>query len=404
MTASPSLRRGARTEDEADWVMLALAWSLYFSFALTVASLAPIVGAVRADLDLSYGEVGLALGGWQLTYLAAAFPVGYLVDRFDPRWVLLGGTLVISASQLARSLATDFPTLLAAVALLGLGGPVMSVGLPKVVAEFFTGRSRATASGVYITGAHVGHATALASTAALVAAVGDWRLALRCYAVVVVVIAVAWVVGAKPVARGDIRARQPFLAGTRHVSRAPGVWIVVAIGFAGFLGSHGYRNWLPTMLADAGMSPTRAGLTAALPALLGILGSIVVLQLGAGRHRRTTTVLLLLIVSVSMTGATMVEGPLLYLTVGLEGFCAAALVPLMMNTLMELPEIGPSHVGAAAALYFTIGEVGGFVGPTVVGAVVGGTGSFTAGVGALSLVMAAMALVAVRMPQPEASS
>lgn len=404
MTADPSLDRAVRTEDDADWVMLALAWLLYFSFALTVASLAPIVGAVRSDLDLSYGEVGLVLGGWQLTYLAAAFPIGYLVDRFDPRWVLLGGTLVIAGSQLARSLATGFPTLLVAVAVLGLGGPVMSVGLPKVVAVFFTGRSRATASGVYMTGAHVGHATALASTAVLVGAVGDWRLALRCYAAVVVLVAVAWVVVAKPVPRADVGARPPLLAGTRHVARAPGFWVVVAVGFAGFLGSHGYRNWLPTMLADAGMSPTRAGLTAALPALLGILGSVVVLQVGAGGHRRTTTVLLLLVVSVSMTAATLVEGPLLYLTVGLEGFCAAALVPLMMNTLMELPEIGPRHVGAAAALYFTIGEVGGFAGPTVVGTVVGATGSFTAGVGVLSLVMAVMVLVAFRMPRPAAST
>ncbi|WP_205473586.1 CynX/NimT family MFS transporter [Nocardioides sp. SYSU D00038] len=404
MTASPSLDRGARTEDDADWVMLLLAWLLYFSFALTVASLAPIVGTVRSDLDLSYGEVGLVLGGWQLTYLAAAFPVGYLVDRFDPRWVLFGGALFVAGSQLARSLATGFPTLLAAVALLGLGGPVMSVGLPKVVAEFFTGRSRATASGVYMTGAHVGHATALASTAVLVAAVGDWRIALRCYAVVVVVIAVAWVVTAKPVSRGDVGVRTPLLAGTWHVARAPGFWVVVAIGFAGFLGSHGYRNWLPTMLADAGMSATRAGVIAALPALLGILGSIVVLQVGAGRHRRTTTIVLLLVVSVSMTTATLVEGPLLYLTVGLEGFCAAALVPLMMNTLMELPEIGPRHVGAAAAVYFTVGELGGFAGPTLVGAVVGATGTFTAGVGALSFVMAAMVLVAVRMPQPKTAS
>src|SRR5688500_15219678 len=120
-----------QNRDRYDWGMLALSWLLYFSFSFTLASLYPIVGAIKEDLGLTYAEVGIVLGSWQLAYLFAAIPVGLCVDRFQPKGVLFAGALLVAGSQFARSFAVDFPSLLLAVALLGVGGPVMSVGLPK---------------------------------------------------------------------------------------------------------------------------------------------------------------------------------------------------------------------------------------------------------------------------------
>lgn len=388
------------TDHRHDWGMLALAWLLYFSFAFTLASLFPIVGAVREDLDLSYAQVGIVLGGWQLVYLVAAIPIGILVDRFQPKYVLFVGTLTVAASQVARSFADSFATLLLAVAVLGLGGPVMSVGLPKVISEFFSGRHRATASGIYITGVHVGSMIALAGTNLVVQATGgSWRLTLRLFAGVVVVIAIVWLVLAKRVERSS-RQTPGIFAGMKHVTAVPAVWIIVAVGFSGFLASHGYRSWLPELLGSKGISPTTAGLIAAIPALFAMVGSIVVLRYTSGRHRRATAATLLAIVGAAMLGTAIAPGPLLFVALAVEGFCAAALMPLMMNTLMEMPQIGPLYMGAAAGLYFTIGEMGGFAGPSLMGLMVSLTGSFTLGVLILSLVMWAMILPAMRLPEP----
>ncbi|WP_345527528.1 hypothetical protein [Nocardioides endophyticus] len=57
-------------------------------------------------------------------------------------------------------------------------------------------------------------------------------------------------------------------------------------------------------------------------------------------------------------------------------------------------------LAATAALYFTVGEVGGFAGPSLVGAFVSVTGSFTLGVASLSVVTFGAALAAWRMPVP----
>lgn len=393
--------RPSQTQDRHDWGMLALAWLLYFAFASTLASLFPLVGIIRTDLDLTYAQVGVVLGGWQLVYLLAAIPTGVLVDRFQPKTVLFVGTLVVAGSQVARSFADGFIPLLLAVAILGLGGPVMSVGLPKVIAEFFAGRHRSTASGIYLTGAHLGQVAALALTMPLLHAVNDsWRNTLRIHAVLIVLIAITWLLLAKRVDRSAvIAAGTGVMTGLRRVATIPAVWLIVTVGFAGFLGSHGYRSWLPTMIADKGFSATAAGLVAAIPALSGIVGSIVVVRFMSVRSRRVTAIVLLFLVGASMLAAAMTTGPVLLVAVALEGFCAAALMPLMMNALMEMPQVGAARMGAAASLYFTIGEMGGFAGPSLIGFVVGLTGSFTLGVLVLSLTMWAMILPAARIPR-----
>ena len=390
-----------REAERHDWGMLALSWMLYFSFAFTLASLFPIVGTVREELDLSYAQVGVILGSWQLIYLLAAIPVGMLVDRFQPKFVLFVGTFIVALSQLGRSVADDFWELFLAVALLGLGGPVMSVGLPKVIAEWFIGKPRALASGIYMTGANVGQMAALALTAFLTLSFdGSWRTTLRIYAAMVIINAFIWLFFAKPSHRPAGGGPRPnVMRDMRHVSKVPGLWLIVIVGFSGFLAGHGYRAWLPEMLSSKGISVTQAGLLAAVPAFFGIIGSIVIVGVLSPRNYKATVVAMLVTIGCAILVAAAATGTVVLVAVAVEGFCAAALVPTLMNQLMEMPQIGPRYMGAAAGLYFTVGEMGGFVGPSIIGGMVSITGSFTAGILILSLTMWAMVLPASRLPE-----
>ena len=67
------------------WVMLGLVWLLYFSFGLTITTIAPLVIPIVEDLNMTYGQMGFVLGTWQLIYIFTAYPLGYLVDRFGVR-------------------------------------------------------------------------------------------------------------------------------------------------------------------------------------------------------------------------------------------------------------------------------------------------------------------------------
>jgi cyanate permease len=296
---------------------------------------------------------------------------------------------------------------LLSVALLGLGGPVMSAGLPKVIAESFTGSRRALASGVYVTGAQVGQMSALALTNVVTVALGDaWRSTLQIYAVVVVALAFVWVIFARDSteAAGADKRSAGFFGELKHIVRVPGIWAVVVIGLSGFMASHGYRSWLPEMLMGKGIPSTTAGFMAAIPALFGLVGSVVIVRFASHRSRKLAIIVLLGIVGATILVAVVATGILLLVALALEGFCAAALLPLMMIILMDMPLVGSSHMGAAAGLYFSVGEVGGFIGPSLIGSLTTATGSFFAGMLVVSAFMWLMIVPAIKLRLPTTSS
>ena len=121
------------------WVVLSGIWLIYFSFGLQINGLAPLVGAVSSDLGLSYSAMGTVLSAWPLFYVFASIPCGALVDRIGTRRALLIAAAVMSASALARVVAIDFWSLFFAIALFGVGGPLLSITAPKAVATWFFG-------------------------------------------------------------------------------------------------------------------------------------------------------------------------------------------------------------------------------------------------------------------------
>jgi cyanate permease len=392
------------TRDTANWPMLALGWTIYFSFGMGVASLVPLVSIIRAELDISYTQMGMLLGAWQLVFMVTAAPAGWAIDRFGPKRVLVFGALIIAISLTLRAFADSFVILLFTVGFFGIGGPITAVGLTKLVADWFTGQSRGLASGIYITGAAAGIAMVTGLThPVFLPLAGGWRHAHLIYGALAFLIAFAWLVFGRdnPDSTFDRKARKKskekgsFMA----VVTQPAVWMVVAVGFAGFLANHGVRNWLPEILRQAGMSPEAAGFLGALPAITGIVGSIVVLKLATRgtRARRAAILSLLVVTALAVLAIMTTSGPLLVLAIMVEGFCAGAFAPLMLNTLMEMPGVGARNTGAAAGLFFSVGELGGTAGPVVMGKLADQTGGFEAGLILVAATMIVMIIPALRI-------
>jgi cyanate permease len=369
-----------------------------------VASLVPIVSIIKADLDLSYTQIGMLLGAWQLVFMAAAAPGGWAIDRFGPKRVLTIGALIVAVAISLRAFADSFAFLLFTVAFFGLGGPITAVGLAKLVADWFTGQSRGLASGIYITGAAAGIAMVLALThPVFLPLAGGWREAHLIYGALAFLIAFTWLIFGRdnPDSTFDRKARKTSKEKGSFMSvvTQPAVWMVVAVGFAGFLANHGVRNWLPEILEQAGMSREVAGLLGALPAITGIIGSIVVLRLASrGTQARRMAILSLIVVTTLAVLAIMsTSGPLLVLAIAVEGFCAGAFAPLMLNTLMEMPGVGARNTGAAAGLYFSVGELGGTAGPVMMGIAADLTNTFSAGLILVAAIMLVMLFPALRI-------
>ncbi len=383
------------------WLLLLGLWLSYLAFGAVAVSIAPLVAPIRADLDLSNAAIGSIMGAWQLVYIASAIPCGMLLDRLGARRALALGVGLIALSAACRALASDYWGLLAAVMLFGLGGPIVSSGAPKVVTSIFTGARRGLAMGIYMTGPTLGGTLALTLTHPLLLPLleDSWRSVMLVWALVAIVALAAWLV-ITSAAYGNFRrelgpqdaADAPGgLASVRDIVAIPGVKLVLLMSVGVFLYNHGLNNWLPELLRNGGMSAEVAGYWAALPMLVGILGSLVIPRLATPPRR--FQILLALAVSagtasllLQFTTPAVLTGALI-----LQGLVRASLMTVLILTLMELPGLDNRQAGTASGLFFSAAEVGGVLGPLGLGVLFDVTGTFTTGLYGLTLVAAALA-------------
>ncbi len=366
---------------------------MYLSFGLVVTSMAPLVRLIESDLGISHAAMGSIMGAWQLTYIAAAIPCGILLDRIGSRWALTLGGILVAASVLARGLAPDYGSMLMAVMLFGIGGPIISAGAPKVISQWFEGSSRGLAMGIYMTGPSIGGIFALTLThSVLLPWLGSWRILLFGIAAFSALTALVWCgIASAPGLRisesehraaGSLPQRQML---KRLVSQ-PAVLLVLAMSVGVFLFNHGLNNWLPELLTHNGMTLIQAGYWAAIPTVVGIAGSLLIPRLATpGRRFRILMGLAGLAAIASVLLQTQ-SSSLIFIGLFMQGVARSSLMTVLILTLVELPGIGNRYAGVASGLFFSAAEMGGVLGPLSLGLLYDLTGTFTAGLGMLTMI------------------
>lgn len=389
----------------ARWLMLFGVWLVYLCFGMITVSLAPIVAPITGDLELSHGAMGSVLGVWQLVYIAAAIPCGALLDRLGARRALFIGAVIVAASGLARSFATDYTTLLLAVGLFGIGGPIVSSGAPKAISQLFTGSQRGLAMGIYMTGPAIGSVIVLSLTNAVaMPAFGqDWQRVLQLWSLAAFGGAAIWLLLSllpaarrlDAVAEAGPRPRQTEVVGGLLKLPAVRLLLLMAVGIFSF--NHGLNNWLPELLRHGGMTAATAGYWATVPTAVGILGSLLIPRLATPERR----FLLLAGLGLSAMLASLLldtgAGPGLLAGLVLQGIARSSLMTVAILTLVETRGVGDRHAGTASGLFFSAAEVGGAGGPILLGVLYDATGGFDAGLMLLAGVGALLAVGALRL-------
>jgi CP family cyanate transporter-like MFS transporter len=370
------------------WVLLGGVWLLYFAFGLTIAAMAPLVHLIRVDLGLSDAAMGSVLGAWPLVYIAAAMPCGALLDRAGPRRALFVGALIIGASGVMRGLAGGHLDLFMAVALFGIGGPLISIGAPKLVAHWFEGKDRGLAMGIYITGPATGGILALSLTNSVVMPLtgGDWRQVLFIYAAIAAATGVVWLVlFLHPAARAfeaqlAAEHKRPQIGVFAGLLKLPAVRLLLAMSIGIFFFNHGLNNWLPEILRRGGFDAVSAGYWAALPTVVGIFGSLLIPRMAIPSRR---FVIFGLLIAGAGTASLLLQltGMPTALAIGLafQGIARSSLMTLAMLVMVETRGVGARNAGAAGGLFFSAAEIGGVLGPLTLGAMSDLTGGFASG-------------------------
>ncbi|MAB87090.1 MAG: MFS transporter [Rhodobacteraceae bacterium] len=370
-------------------------WGVYFSFGVVTASMAPLVGAIRADILVNNAMMGLILGAWPITYILCAIPCGMMLDRLGARRMLAISTLIMAASLLVRALADTPLELFFAVALFGAGGPMISVGAPVAIAKLYDGKARASAMGLYITGPYLGGLVALAITNSVIMPLTaqSWRGVMVVYAGFVLLAGVFWLLVSARRA-GDLGPQQGGkkynLSAFSEILVMPQVRLILAMSVGVFFLNHGLNNWLPEILRSYGFSPVAAGYWASLPPAVGILGVLIIPRLATPERR--------LLVMACLFFAMLVASLLLrsdqpvFLASGLvlQGLARGSMMTIAIMLLMESPGVPSERLGLAGGMFFAAAEIGGVLGPVALGALAHLTGGFGVPLWAVTVVCVAL--------------
>jgi MFS transporter, FSR family, fosmidomycin resistance protein len=101
--------------------VIALVCMAHFVSHYYLLMLPPLFAIIRADYDVSYTELGLALTAFGIVSGTLQTPAGFLVDRIGARRVLIAGLIICAGAYMVAGLVHSFWVFVAMFAIAGLG-------------------------------------------------------------------------------------------------------------------------------------------------------------------------------------------------------------------------------------------------------------------------------------------
>ena len=113
---------------------------------------------IKHEIRISDLQLGILLSAFFWVYALMQIPAGWLVDRFDVKWVFAAGFFLWSASTAITGLLHGFAALLIIRVILGLGESVTFPSCGKILGSYFKERHRGFANAMLMVGLALGPA------------------------------------------------------------------------------------------------------------------------------------------------------------------------------------------------------------------------------------------------------
>ena len=166
------------------------------------------------------------------------------------------------------------------------------------------------------------------------------------------------------------------------------------LGVAVFFLSHGLGGWMPELLRENfGFSSMAASNWTAGSMGVGIFVSLFLPPRTQRQNLFFVLCSVLVLILVSLISMIFIPSYMIPLSIMIGG-SRSVLVPLVILALMESPKLNPKQMGTAYGLWFASAEVGGVLGPVVVGSTADTTFGYDGAIWLMAIVCLVMIFLA----------
>jgi MFS family permease len=355
-------------------VMVSFAAVVPYTFGLFLKPLASAFGWHREAISAGFSISAL-------TVAAASPGLGFLLDRFGPRRIILPCILVFSFAYASLALLT--PHLIhfyLAFFVIGLvGNGTAYLGYSRAISTWFD-RRRGLALSVMLAGGACGAMFLPVIAQAAITQYG-WRNAYLLLGVLALALSfplTAWFVREQPISQQSARVSVEIGNSVREALSSRIFWVIAATVCLYAISVNGAIAHLSALLTDRGVSTQGASYSIAIIGATGLVGRVltgVFLDRFFGPRvsqimlLMTVTGIVLLSVAHTLT-AGLIAASLIGFSMGSEG----DITPYLLSRYFGLKRLSTLY-----ALTWTAYAVGGATGPLVIGRIFDSLGSYRAG-------------------------
>ncbi len=353
----------------------------WYILGLTMATYAIIAGASRLcmpvlfkqisdDLHLSMVAIGTVWGMDPLAGVFFGLPSGLLADRFGVKRTLTILCIMAGIFGALRGFSINFLTMAATMFLFGIMAAAAPTIVPKVTAEWFSGKRLGLANAILNAGWSVGAMGATMFSATVLSPwLGSWRYVMFFYAVPAVALGLLWLFTAKDksgTTETPAAEKIPFKQAISHVVHVKNIWIIGFVTFCMWGANMGAMGYLPTYLRNIGWTPTSADSAITVLSAITLIGSVPMVLLS---DRLNTRKGIMLVSVVALAGGffliPFVNTLGIWLIIIIGGFLRSGTGALFNVMIFETEGIGHTYGGTAIGLANTIGMAGAVISPPI---------------------------------------
>jgi MFS transporter, ACS family, D-galactonate transporter len=337
---------------------------------------------IKDELHISNTQLGTLLAAFFWTYGMMQIPAGWLVDRFDVKWVFAAGFLVWSSATATTGLLHGFIALIAVRVILGFGESVAFPSYSNILSTYFNESRRGFPNALVMAGLSLGPAIGILVGGTVVARFG-WRPFFLVLGFGGLLWLIPWLIWMPRKSASHIQVAPPSI-GIPAILRRRAAWGTCLGQFSINYYLYFLLTWLPSYLKNGRhMSMDDVAKFGSLLFLMSaisatIWGRLADRWINSGatptQARKHPMIAGHLAIGICLMVTILSQGRLFIVMLALTGVCLG--VGCCSSWAVTQTLAGPHAAGRWAGVQNFVGNMAGWVAPALTGFLLDRTGSF----------------------------